>query len=85
MGSSHHHHHHSSGRENLYFQGAGLSFHVEDMTCGHCAGVIKGAIEKTVPGAAVHADPASRTVVVGGVSDAAHIAEIITAAGYTPE
>ncbi|WP_144574846.1 heavy-metal-associated domain-containing protein [Agrobacterium sp. DE0009] len=64
---------------------AGLSFHVEDMTCGHCAGVIKGAIEKTVPGAAVHADPASRTVVVGGASDAAHIAEIITAAGYTPE
>ncbi|MCZ4430684.1 heavy-metal-associated domain-containing protein [Agrobacterium sp. SOY23] len=64
---------------------AGLSFHVEDMTCGHCAGVIKGAIEKTVPGAAVHADPASRTVVVGGVSDAARIAEIITAAGYTPE
>lgn len=64
---------------------ADLSFHVEDMTCGHCAGVIKGAIEKTLPGAAVHADPASRTVVVGGVSDAAHIAEIITAAGYTPE
>ena len=60
---------------------ADLSFHVEDMTCGHCAGVI----EKTVPGAAVHADPASRTVVVGGVSDAARIAEIITAAGYTPE
>lgn len=65
--------------------GADLSFHVEDMTCGHCAGVIKGAIEKTVPGAAVHADPASRTVVVGGVSDAVQIAEIITAAGYTPE
>ncbi|PZP51659.1 MAG: copper chaperone [Agrobacterium fabrum] len=63
---------------------ADLSFHVEDMTCGHCAGVIKGAIEKTVPGAAVHADPASRTVLVGGVSDAARIAEIITAAGYTP-
>jgi len=55
------------------------------MTCGHCAGVIKGAIEKTVPGAAVYADPASRTVVVGGISDATRIAEIITAAGYTPE
>ena len=55
------------------------------MTCGHCAGVIKGAIEKTIPGAAVHADPVSRTVSVEGVSDAARIADIIAEAGYTPE
>ncbi|MCZ7448631.1 heavy-metal-associated domain-containing protein [Agrobacterium rhizogenes] len=82
MCNGHQHHHEATTAAPV---GADLSFHVEDMTCGHCAGVIKGAIEKTVPGAAVHADPASRTVVVGGVSDAAHIAEIITAAGYTPE
>lgn len=82
MCNGHQHHHETTTAAPV---GADLSFHVEDMTCGHCAGVIKGAIEKTVPGAAVHADPASRTVVVGGVSDAARIAEIITAAGYTPE
>ncbi|KAA3504405.1 copper chaperone [Rhizobium rhizogenes] len=82
MCNGHQHHHETTTAAPF---GADLSFHVEDMTCGHCAGVIKGAIEKTVPGAAVHADPASRTVVVGGVSDAAQIAEIITAAGYTPE
>ncbi len=81
MCTAHQHHAETTAAPDI----AGFSFHVEDMTCGHCAGVIKGAIEKTVPGAAVHADPASRTVVVGGVSDAAHIAEIITAAGYTPE
>lgn len=28
---------------------ADLSFYVEDMTCGHCAGVIKGAIERPSP------------------------------------
>lgn len=82
MCNGHQHHHETTTAAPV---GADLSFHVEDMTCGHCAGVIKGAIEKTVPGAAVHADPASRIVVVGGVSDAAQIAEIITAAGYTPE
>lgn len=64
---------------------ADVSFLVDDMTCGHCAGVIKGAIEKTIPGAAVHADPVSRIVSVGGVSDAARVADIITAAGYSPE
>ncbi|TRB02655.1 MULTISPECIES: heavy-metal-associated domain-containing protein [Rhizobium/Agrobacterium group] len=82
MCNGHQHHHETTTAAPV---GADLSFHVEDMTCGHCAGVIKGAIEKTVPGAAVHADPSSRTVVVGGVSDVARIAEIITAAGYTPE
>lgn len=80
MCTAHEHHPETAAPVN-----AEVSFRVDDMTCGHCAGVIKGAIEKTVPGAAVHADPVSRTVSVGGVSDAAQIAEIITAAGYTPQ
>lgn len=76
------HEHHS---ETTTLVNADVSFRVDDMTCGHCAGVIKGAIEKTIPGAAVHADPVSRTVSVEGVSDAARIADIIAEAGYTPE
>jgi copper chaperone len=80
MCTAHEHHSETTAPVN-----ADVSFRVGDMTCGHCAGVIKSAIEKTVPGAAVHADPVKRIVSVGGVSDAARIAEIITAAGYTPE
>ena len=64
---------------------ADLSFVVDDMTCGHYVGVIKDAIEKRIPGASVHADPVSRVVSVGGTPDAARIAEVISAAGYTPE
>jgi copper chaperone len=65
--------------------GVPLSFRVEDMTCGHCAGTIKGAIEGSIPGAKVDADPVRQLVSVTGTTDRAQIAEIITAAGYTPE
>ncbi|KFC75703.1 Heavy metal transport/detoxification protein [Bosea sp. LC85] len=67
-------------------QGAGtLSFRVEDMTCGHCAGTITKAIEASLPGTRVQADPASKLVSVQGSSDRAAIAAIVTAAGYTPQ
>lgn len=67
-------------------QSAGtLSFRVEDMTCGHCAGTITKAIETGLPGTRVQADPASKLVSVQGTSDPAAIAAIVTAAGYTPQ
>lgn len=67
-------------------QGAGtLSFRVEDMTCGHCAGTITKAIEASLPGTRVQADPASKLVSVQGSSDRTAIAAIVTAAGYTPQ
>lgn len=61
-----------------------LSFSVEDMTCGHCAGTIKKAIETNLPGAQVDADPQTRIVAVRGASDAATVRSLIAAAGYTP-
>ncbi|MCV9936931.1 heavy-metal-associated domain-containing protein [Boseaceae bacterium BT-24-1] len=61
-----------------------LSFRVEDMTCGHCAGTIKQAIEGRIPGTAVTADPAAKLVSVQGSADIAAIRSAITAAGYTP-
>ncbi|PZR83424.1 copper chaperone [Bosea sp. CRIB-10] len=61
-----------------------ISFRVEDMTCGHCAGTIKKAIEDQLPGAAVTADPASKLVSVVGTSDFSAIKSIVTGAGYTP-
>jgi copper chaperone len=61
-----------------------ISFHVEDMTCGHCAGTIKQAIEGKIPGTSVTADPGSKLVSVQGSTDIAAIKSAVTAAGYTP-
>lgn len=61
-----------------------LTFRVEDMTCGHCAGTIKGAIEASLPGTVVTADPGTRNVSVRGSSDYAAIKAAVAAAGYTP-
>ena len=65
--------------------GVPLSFRVEDMTCGHCAGTIKGAIEGSIPGARVEADPVRKLVSVTGTADRAQVAALITDAGYTPQ
>ena len=61
-----------------------ISFRVDDMTCGHCAGRIEQAIKGAFPGATVSADPASKLVTVQGGGDFASIGTVIAAAGYTP-
>jgi copper chaperone len=61
----------------------GVQVKVDDMTCGHCAGTIKRAIEDAIPGAEVVADPAARLVSVVG-ADYPTISGIIAQAGYTP-
>ena len=62
----------------------GLKFKVDDMTCGHCAQTITKAIQKVIPAAKVHADPASKLVSVSGASDLAAVKALITKAGFTP-
>jgi copper chaperone len=76
MGSSHQH---STGQAST-----GISVRVDDMTCGHCAATIKDAIESTIPGSTVTADPQAKLVRIEGASDPARINSIITLAGYTP-
>ena len=61
-----------------------ISFRVEDMACGHCAGTIKKAIEDKLPGTAVTADPVSKLVSVVGATDFSAIKSIVAGAGYTP-
>jgi copper chaperone len=61
-----------------------LVFHVEDMTCGHCAGRITKAIQAGIPGAVVAADPASRTLGFTGTTDREAVRVLIAGAGYTP-
>lgn len=61
-----------------------LTLRVEDMTCGHCAGTIKKAVESTLPGTQVDADPASKLVSIRGTADLAAVKAIVAEAGYTP-
>lgn len=61
-----------------------IAFHVADMTCGHCAGTIKNAIEGRLPGSVVTADPASKLVSVRGSADFAAMKAAVSEAGYTP-
>ncbi|SCY64478.1 heavy-metal-associated domain-containing protein [Microvirga guangxiensis] len=61
-----------------------LTLRVEDMTCGHCAGTIKKAVEAALPGTQVDAEPASRLVSIRGTADLAAVKAIVTEAGYTP-
>lgn len=58
-------------------------FKVEDMTCGHCAGAVRDALGKALPGAEVSVDLENRLVSVAG--DAGRAADAIRAAGYTPQ
>lgn len=78
------HPHSTSTAETAVPSSDALSFQVEDMTCGHCAGTVKSAIETKLPGTSVTADPGSKQVSVRGSSDFAAIQSAVIAAGYTP-
>jgi copper chaperone len=62
-----------------------VTFQVDDMTCGRCAGLIVRAIRDTGEDVEVAVDVPARLVWVDGpdVDDAA-IADAIREAGYTP-
>ena len=56
---------------------------VNDMTCGHCVGMVRKALEEALPGAEISVDLASHRVEFTG--DRAKAEEAIREAGYTPE
>jgi copper chaperone len=58
-------------------------FAVNDMTCSHCVGTVRKALETAFPGTPVTVDLDSHKVEFTG--DAAKGAEAIRKAGYTPE
>lgn len=61
----------------------GVTFQVDDMTCGHCAGTIRNAIEVTLPGSAIAIDLDKHQVTVAG--NAALAEQAIREAGYEPQ
>ena len=62
---------------------AGVSFAVPDMTCSHCVGTVRAAIERALPGVPLDINLAAHRVTVAG--DAGAAAAAIRSAGYTPE
>jgi copper chaperone len=56
---------------------------VNDMTCNHCVGTVRGALEEALPGAKVEIDLESHKVSFEG--DRAKGEAAIREAGYTPE
>ncbi|MGB3877018.1 MAG: heavy-metal-associated domain-containing protein [Shinella zoogloeoides] len=61
-----------------------LAFTVEDMTCGHCARTITGAVLATYPAARVDIDLAAKRVSIENAGDRAAVASVIAAEGYSP-
>ena len=72
------------GGQDVLPEDGSLILRVEDMTCGHCAGTIKKAVESTLPGTQVDADPASKLISIRGTANLAAVKAIVAEAGYTP-
>ncbi|MCB1340876.1 MAG: heavy-metal-associated domain-containing protein [Pseudooceanicola sp.] len=58
------------------------TFHVPDMTCGHCEKAVRGALGAALPDASVEVDLPSHTVKVAGDAETARKA--LVGAGFTP-
>ena len=56
---------------------------VNDMTCGHCVGTVRKALEEALPGAEISVDLDTHKVSFTG--DRTIGEEAIREAGYTPE
>lgn len=62
-----------------------ITFEVDDMTCGHCAGTITRALEAADPRARVTIDLARHRVTVEpSAADPTQLRDAIAQAGYTP-
>ncbi|QRI61778.1 heavy-metal-associated domain-containing protein (plasmid) [Shinella sp. PSBB067] len=61
-----------------------FAFTVEDMTCGHCARTITGAVLAAYPAARVDIDLAAKRVSVENAGNRAAVASVIAAEGYSP-
>src|SRR3546814_17216361 len=78
------HRHHETTTTAAAPAGAGVTFHVSDMTCGHCAAVIRSALEESLPGATIEIDMTKATVTVSGAQTKAE-EDIRTAASQPVE
>lgn len=59
-----------------------IELSVKDMTCGHCVGVVRRAVESVDPQATVEVDLANKRVRVEGGKPAEDLIGALNAAGY---
>lgn len=57
---------------------------VQDMTCGHCAATITGAVKALDPQATCEVDLAAKRVRVGSMHSAERVRAAIERAGFSP-
>lgn len=61
-----------------------IEFQVDDMTCGHCAGVITQAVATVDAAATVEIDIPAHRVRIHGSDQPQKLSAAIAEAGYTP-
>ncbi|MES2366468.1 MAG: heavy-metal-associated domain-containing protein [Pseudomonadota bacterium] len=61
-----------------------IEFKVDDMTCGHCAGIITKAVAAVDAKAKVAIDIPNHTVLIDDSTQQQALQDAITEAGYTP-
>lgn len=62
-----------------------ITFHLPDMTCGHCASTIARAVASVDKDARLEVSIPQKLVSVQGTASESELAEAIREAGYTPE
>jgi copper chaperone len=63
---------------------ARLAFTIADMTCGHCAKTITGAVLSVFPAAKIEIDLGTKRVSVENAGNRSAVASVIEAEGYSP-
>lgn len=61
-----------------------MEFHVQDMTCGHCASTITKAVKAVDADAVLHIDVRSHVVKIDSGANPQQFDAAIRDAGYTP-
>ena len=61
-----------------------IELNVKDMTCGHCASVIAGAVKSVDAGSTCEMDLRAKTVRITSAQPAQDFIEAIRDAGYNP-
>ena len=61
-----------------------ISFHVPDISCGHCVAHVTEALQELDPAAQVSVDLASKQVDVDSSQPREALVEALTQAGYPP-
>ena len=62
-----------------------ITFHIQDMTCGHCASTITKALKEAAPDVLITIDLKQHRVSIETDSmTAAELQEVLVESGYTP-